>query len=388
MRRFLLAERLLHDQQRDFSIELGQLMIQKSGLSSKQLLSTGEVMSTLPFGKIITLHGHTYYIHFMPPHPHNLFDKNAFRVPPPDKFDLFTFKPLHQLEMVGLSSSVLEDIQPHTMMMFWIFLISVDTLILFFFAFLLRKLLPLRQLKNAIMAYRDGDTNLNIPIKGEDEISQITYEFNRTLGKIASMREARSLFLRNILHELKTPIMKGSLTTDCLEISNDQERLKRIFARMDYLLGEFAKMERFSSGEWKLNLQEYRFVDLLDHACDLLLCHKDILCIEGEDSDLIINVDFELFAVALKNIIDNALKYSTNNPIIVISSHAIKVCSIGMPLSADKQNFTKPFNRPYEDSSSGLGLGLYITHSIIHKHNFNFLYHHINGNNCFTIIIK
>ncbi|MDD2356609.1 MAG: ArsS family sensor histidine kinase [Thiovulaceae bacterium] len=370
VRRFLLAERLFHHTQDDFSIELKQLMIRPSTANAKELLSHGELLLELPFGKIVKLDKHTYFINTPPPPPP--FIKEMRFMPPPPFRKAFP-------------SIVLEDIQPSSLLTFWIILMSVDILILLFFAYLLRKLLPLHRLKNAIITFKEEDTVLNVAIHGKDEISQITYEFNNALQKIAAMREARSLFLRNILHELKTPIMKASLIADCLESSPNQERLKQIFSRMDYLLNEFAKMERFSSGEWLLNLQEYRFVDLLDQACDILLCDKNMILIEGEESGLVLHVDFELFSVALKNLLDNAFKYSDQKPTLHISTDSICICSKGEELSQKKQNFCKPFNRAYESSSAGLGLGLYITDSILKKHNFNLFYRYSNGYNCFSI---
>lgn len=269
----------------------------------------------------------------------------------------------------------------------WIVFITIDLLILTFFGYLLKKLSPLRRLKNAIIDFTEGDTHLKIPIIGKDEISQITQEFNVVLKKIASMKEARALFLRNILHELKTPIMKGSLTTDCLNTSEDQERLKRIFNRMDYLLKEFSTMERFSSGEMTINPQEYRFVDIIDHACDILMCDKKSIAIKGEEAVLIVNVDFELFAIALKNLLDNAFKYSEGNPSIIILSDCIEICSLGEALTEENRSFAKPFNRSFESSMNGLGLGLYITNSILIKHGFKLEYNYASGLNCFRIVL-
>ncbi len=373
MRRFLLADRLFHHSKEDFGIELKQLMIRPSTANAENILSKGELLLELPFGKIVKLDGHTYFINMLPPPPSLDFAHNGeFMPPPPPDRKYF---PL----------IILEDIQPSSLLTFWIILLSVDILILLFFAYLLRKLLPLHRLKNAIITFKEQDIVLDAPINGDDEISQITYEFNHVLQKIAAMREARSLFLRNILHELNTPIMKASLTTDCLEPSPSQERLKQIFTRMDYLLSEFAKMERFSSGEWQLNLQEYRFVDLLDQACDLLLCDKEMIDIEGEESELVLHVDFELFSVVLKNLLDNALKYSEQKPTLKISNDLIRICSKGEELSLEKQDFSKPFNRAYENSSAGLGLGLYITDAILKKHNFKLDYRYHNGSNYFSI---
>ncbi|MDD4883534.1 ArsS family sensor histidine kinase [Sulfuricurvum sp.] len=371
MSRFFLAGQLIHHSNGNFTNELSTLMIRQSTLAPDLLKSKGHIQERLPFGMLIDYKDRTYFVNMPPPKMDPRFKP---RLPPPD------FKRMEKI--------VLEDFKPQSILPFWIVAIAVDILILLFFGYLLRKLYPLHRLKNAIIGYKDGDTSLNVPISGKDEISQITHEFNQVLEKIAAMKEARSLFLRNILHELKTPIMKGSLTTDCLNDSVEQERLKRIFDRMDYLLGEFSKMERFSSGEWKLNLQDYRFVDILDHTCDILICDKNNITIKGEDSALMIRCDFDLFAIAVKNLLDNAFKYSNAKPTVLILSHSIEICSIGDPLPQENRKFDKPFNRAYEDSSAGLGLGLYITYSILQKHGFKLEYHYASGLNCFRIVLN
>lgn len=371
MSRFFLAEQLIHHSSGNFKNELSTLMIRQSTLAPDLLKSKGHIQERFPFGMLIDYKNRTYFVNMPPPKIDPHF---KYQIPPPD------FKRMEKV--------VLEDFKPQSILPFWIVAIAIDILILLFFGYLLRKLYPLHRLKNAIIGYKDGDTSLNVPITGKDEISQITHEFNQVLEKIAAMKEARSLFLRNILHELKTPIMKGSLTTDCLNDSIEQERLKRIFDRMDYLLGEFSKMERFSSGEWKLNLQEYRFVDILDHTCDILICDKNNITIKGEESSLMVRCDFDLFAIAVKNLLDNAFKYSNAKPTVLILSHSVEICSIGDPLPQENRKFDKPFNRAYEDSSAGLGLGLYITHSILQKHDFKLEYHYASGLNCFRIVLN
>ncbi len=375
LRRFMLAERLIHHRSGNFDHELKQLMIRVSSHSPHLLLSEGETIRVLPFGKMIDYQHKHYFVATSPPKmPFDRFREHSFvaYIPPPRDF----------------FSVVIEDLAPKSTLPFWTIVIIIDLLILLFFGYLIRKLLPLHHLKNAIVHFKEGDTHLKMPINGEDEISQITQEFNQVLEKIASMKEARSLFLRNILHELKTPIMKGSLSADCIDSSEDRERLKRIFNRMDYLLNEFSKMEQFSSGEWYLNSQEYRFVDILDHTCDILLCDKKDITVKGEDSALIIKVDFELFAIALKNLLDNAFKYSSSKPTLIILAHSIEICSLGDPLPDENRTFTKPFNRTYESSMNGLGLGLYITNAILKKHNFKLGYSYTSGVNCFRIRLQ
>lgn len=101
-----------------------------------------------------------------------------------------------------------------------------------------------------------------------------------------------------------------------------------------------------------------------------------------------IRCDFDLFAIAVKNLLDNAFKYSNAKPTVLILSHSIEICSIGDPLPQENRKFDKPFNRAYEDSSAGLGLGLYITYSIFQKHGFKLEYHYASGLNCFRIVLN
>lgn len=365
MQRFALADRLIHHQKGNFNSELKQLMIMPSSLSPELLRTKGEPLITFPFGRIIKYENKVYFIKAPPP-------DFKFGRPPPFPF----------------SAIVLQDLKEYSSWNIWGIFVAIDLLILLFFGYLLRKLTPLHRLKDAIVSFKEGDTHLKVPIDGKDEISQITREFNLVLEKIAAMKEARALFLRNILHELKTPIMKGALTADCISESAEQERLKRIFNRMDYLLDAFSKMEQFSSGEWHLNSREYRFVDILDHACDILLCDKKSITIKGEKSALMINGDFEFFAIALKNLLDNAFKYSSEKPTLIILSHSIEICSVGDPIPDENRIFSKPFNRTYESSMTGLGLGLYITHSILLKHRYTLDYQYMNGLNCFRILLS
>ncbi|MDD2267097.1 ArsS family sensor histidine kinase [Sulfuricurvum sp.] len=373
LRRFMIAERLVHHKNGNFDRELKQLMIRVSFHSPKLILTEGETLRTYPFGKMVEYH-HKHYFVTTPP-PKMLFERMNRK---------HMFEP-HPLPYREFTQVVIEDLAPHSTLPFWSIITIIDLLILLFFGYLIRKLLPLQRLKDAIIHFKEGDTHLKMPIDGKDEIAQITHEFNLVLQKIASMKEARSLFLRNILHELKTPIMKGSLSADCIDSSEDRERLKRIFNRMDYLLNEFSKMEQFSSGEWYLNLQEYRFVDILDHTCDILLCEKKNITVKGEESALIVKVDFELFAIALKNLLDNAFKYSTAKPTLLILAHSIEICSLGDPLPDENRTFSKPFNRTYESSENGLGLGLYISNAILLKHGFKLDYQYAAGMNCFRI---
>ncbi|XOB60742.1 ArsS family sensor histidine kinase [Campylobacterota bacterium DY0563] len=262
---------------------------------------------------------------------------------------------------------------------FWIIvLLFIDILLVWFYYFLFKKLKPLIKLKNEINKFSEGSLEINTTIDGDDEIAQVSNEFNNAIEKIRDLNSSRKLFLRNILHELKTPITKGKLVSDTLEEGKKKDILKRAFSRLEYLLEEFVKLEELTSGQITLERKEYRIIDLLDQSLDILLIDKSQVDIYTNLTT--IYVDYELFAISLKNLIDNAMKYNTEGkPEIVINNDSLIIKNHGKALKKPFDEYLKPFNRDYESIDKGLGLGLYITNSIIKRHGYN-LYYYFNEN--------
>jgi len=281
----------------------------------------------------------------------------------------------------------LEEISPHNI---WILWLVVDIVMVAFFIVVLKKLLRLRNLKNMIRRAGEEDKFRLIKVEANDEIGQIAGEFNTTMQKIDAIKQARALFLRNILHEFRNPIMKGRIMADMIaEILQDDkagDRLKQIFIRLEMILGEVVKVEKLVSNEWELKTNKHRVIDIVDHSVDMLLL-KDTSRIEvladGEISA--VEVDFELYATGVKNLIDNALKYSTDKVVVSIDKSALCISSVGDELEPERLEFDRAFNRRVETSNSGLGLGLYIANQIFKKHGHTLKYKHEDGKNIFMI---
>ncbi|QKF82085.1 ArsS family sensor histidine kinase [Halarcobacter ebronensis] len=269
--------------------------------------------------------------------------------------------------------------------LFWLMmLIAIDITLLWFYYFLYKKFKPLIKLKNEINRFYEGDLNIDTSMKGKDEISEVSNEFNNAIEKIRDLNNSRKLFMRNILHELKTPITKGKLISDTLEEGRKKSILQRAFLRLEFLLEEFVKLEEITSGKIDLNKKEYRIVDLLDQSLDILLIDKSQVEIYSNLTK--IEVDYDLFAISLKNLIDNAMKYKTEGkPEIVINSDNLIIKNHGKPLKKNFDEYIKPFNREYESIDKGLGLGLYITNNIIKHHGFNLYYYYSDDYHIFKI---
>lgn len=264
-----------------------------------------------------------------------------------------------------------------------IFALLINLSVLLFYLYVLKRLKPLKVLKKNIVHFAQGDANIISSSDGKDEIAEVSKEFHNMTKKMQVLQDSRKLFLRNIMHELKTPITKGKLITDLMQDPKNQERLKRIFSRFEYLLGEFTKIERVTSNAMDFHKKKYRTVDIIDNAFDLLLLDDTSDIDVQVTSNLEIEADYELMSIALKNLIDNAMKYGKGKSKIIVNQKSIIVESTGDKL--EDISFEKAFNRKYEGSEQGLGLGLYITQNIVSKHGYTFSYEHHEGKNSFIL---
>ena len=307
-----------------------------------------------------------------PPPPFSNFNRD-FMPPPP---------PHHLMEKVVL----IDEFNEEKFKYFWcLILFVIDFLLIRFLLFLRKKLKPLFVLKENMILLSQGNFSISTKTTGKDEISQVANEFDNAIKQLRELRESRNLFLRNIMHELKTPITKGKLITDMYDDCERKHILIRVFQRLEYLLSEFSKIEELTSGKINLQKDNYPAYDLIEQAFDILLLDDNKIEI-FDNYNLFLNVDFELFSIALKNLIDNAISYNTNgNPEIFIEKDFIKIVNKGEKLTKDIEDYYKPFNHEYEDASSGLGLGLYISNNIIKIHNFKLEYEYIDNHHNFVI---
>ncbi len=76
---------------------------------------------------------------------------------------------------------------------------------------IIRSILPLKTLREKIKHFANGDYDITCKSSKKDEIAALANEFDSAVIKIKSLRDSRQLFLRNIMHELKTPLPRANL---------------------------------------------------------------------------------------------------------------------------------------------------------------------------------
>ncbi len=260
-------------------------------------------------------------------------------------------------------------------------------LLLVLYLMVLKKLMPLRRLNKKIEQFANGDLNIKITHEGSDEIGKIAMNFDKAIRYIRQLISSKNLFMRNIMHELKTPITTSRIAAETIEDETVRGILIRSFNRMNELIEELAQIERVTMHTFSPKKSEYKLSELFEETNKMLL--KDSNLYELEYKDDTIFTDISLLALVLKNLIDNAIKYGGGEKAVVsVVGNKIMVKSKGEPLKEELSYYTEPFSQE-EKRSSGFGLGLYIVATILEKLNYAFRYRYDSKTqeNIFEIIL-
>ncbi len=203
--------------------------------------------------------------------------------------------------------------------------------------------------------------------------------------------EQHDAFLNSVTHELKTPIASIKLYLDTLK-SRDLDKAKRdefydiMLDDNARLLGTVEQVLQASSTREKqrlLNLTEIDLSDLIGEVVKMVLIrnHLDESTVRFYPPVESIRVlgDRAELQTAISNLLDNAIKYSNNEPKISVKLKSslsgkaeiyIRDTGIGIARKDLKRIFKRFFRVPDKsaEATKGTGLGLAIVRSVIEKH--------------------
>jgi signal transduction histidine kinase len=205
-------------------------------------------------------------------------------------------------------------------------------------------------------------------------------EKRKYTAKIKLKNRQRSDMLSAIAHEFRNPI--AAIMGYSQTLTEDEEipsglRLKflgKIYnngEKIEELLSRLLLWNRFESGEQKLQSSKFDMRPLSrEIAMNLEEKYKGrAISVEGDE--LIVKADKALMEIVLKNLIENALKYSTDEVVVELVEKEVRVIDQGVGISEENiDKVTKKFFRTDEHSwDNSMGLGLAIVKQILKLHN-------------------
>jgi len=205
-------------------------------------------------------------------------------------------------------------------------------------------------------------------------------EKRKYTAKIKLKNRQRSDMLSAIAHEFRNPI--ASIMGYSQTLTEDEDipiglRLKflgKIYnngEKIEELLSRLLLWNRFESGRQKLQLSKF---DLKPLAYEMALNLEDKyknreIVVEGDP--FVVKADRALMEIVLKNLIENALKYSKELVTVKFEDGRVSVIDQGVGISKENiEKVTKKFFRTDEHSwDNSMGLGLAIVKQILKLHN-------------------
>lgn len=269
----------------------------------------------------------------------------------------------------------------------WLFLGFLALLLTF--AMILTLLQPLRVLQSALDAFGGGNYKVRIPIPKEPQQAELAQSFNTMCAKISRLMAIRTFVLRNIGHELKTPISKAKLALELMENNSQKEVLRRCISNLDGLTSQILTFEKVQEGKDLLHLETFDVETLLLKTLEQLFLEEELLEIEILQNFQIFG-DLQFLSIALKNLIENAKKYKSSGKISIIAENQrISVRNFGSALQKDIDYYLEPFARDQSHALiQGYGLGLGIIKGVLELHHFALEYTYQEGVHCFTMVLE
>ena len=275
-----------------------------------------------------------------------------------------------------------------------------------------RIIAPLKEISRAAKKFAAGKLDVRVRVHGCEEVAELAIAFNHMAESLEASEKMRNTFISNVSHDLRTPMTSISGFIDGILdgvippekhshylgiVSNEIKRLSRLVVSL-------LDLSRIQAGERKFTMAPF---DICEMARQILFSFEKKI----ESKKLNIEFDFDeenITAIAdrdaiyqvLYNICDNAVKFSETNGTLRLGINKTKnrkcLVSIynegqGIP----SEDISHIFERFYKSDKSrgldksGVGLGLYISKTIIDAHEEEIFVKSEHGKNCtFCFTVK
>jgi two-component system, OmpR family, sensor histidine kinase CpxA len=257
---------------------------------------------------------------------------------------------------------------------------------------------PVRELRSVVRSFASGHLDARVPetgllwaAAGSKEIHSLMVDFNHMAERIDALMEAQRLLLRDVSHELRSPLARLSVA---LELTRDEappaaethlQRIEDEANQLNRLISELLSLSSLESLHSPISVESVSLAKLIEsHLSNLGFEAKARGCSIAlsvlADSDVV--VDAKLIGRALENIARNAIRYSPAGGVVDLevsrvteddkNNAVLRIMDRGPGIP---ENMRKAIFRPFvrvdasrSETTGGFGVGLAIAERAIHLH--------------------
>jgi two-component system sensor histidine kinase BaeS len=234
-----------------------------------------------------------------------------------------------------------------------------------------------------------GNFSVRVPAVTEDEVGQLAGAFNRMAESLEKTENLRRTLMIDVAHELRTPLtnIRGyleALTDEVLPPSKDTlALLHNETLRLAQLIEDVLQLARADASHGKLEREPADLKELVEAAAapfaNAFTQKSIVMRIHAPGGALIVRADRKRIGRVLRNLTDNAVRYTPTNGTLDIrietdSRHArVEYSNDAEELSSTDLPYI--FERFYRGEKSrsrrhgGAGIGLAIVKELVEAHN-------------------
>lgn len=223
----------------------------------------------------------------------------------------------------------------------------------------------------------------------------IIFSFSYTVNTIfrqKKLSEIKNDFINNMTHELKTPISTISLACQALvdpDFRKDENTVVNYIGviddenkRLGRVVESVLQTAVIDKGEMKLKKERIDVHDIINHVVNNMKIRVEKIngriLTDLEAARYHVNADRVHITNVISNLLDNAIKYTEKEPLIVIETRSYEdgmtICFVDNGIGISKENQRKIFEKLYRvptgnvHNVKGFGLGLSYVKSIVEEH--------------------
>ncbi|RMG46626.1 MAG: HAMP domain-containing protein [Acidobacteria bacterium] len=183
---------------------------------------------------------------------------------------------------------------------------------------------PLDQLTEGTRALAQGNFSYHLDIPGDDKLAQLARDFNTMTERLGELDQMKKDFISHVSHELKAPLASMQEITQLLldEIPGPLTEKQKHFLqlnlqsgrRLSAMIGNLLDLSRMEAGVMDYQRQAQDIIALVRTAlaeAQVLMDEKHLrLETELPPHPLIVECDGDRIIQVIRNLLDNALKFS------------------------------------------------------------------------------
>lgn len=237
---------------------------------------------------------------------------------------------------------------------------------------------PISRIQEGVKRFGAGELDHHIEVNRRDELGDLADSVNGMADDIRKMLDAKRQLLLAISHELRTPLTRARVATELIDDDRLKEQLNHDLQEMGDMIEEIMETERLSLRHAVLNRE---VVDINELIRETVVAYfsGESLQLKLPESSVSLEVDASRIKLLIKNLIENALRYTpegapvpevsfednTSEVSLVIRDHGRGIETRHLP------HLTEPFYRvdpARQRETGGFGLGLYLCRMIAEAH--------------------